>query len=179
MKLRIIFTLFLCIILSGCSDDFDKYERKTIDIATNIDNNFYIIDEIEDDLNDIVTEYSDKLRLTYAEYTFSNSGCSAMFHYKNDYSVHEKNYIETIDLYVNSSGEAYKIEYTDGRINRVNDYPSNGIADKKIDVLELFKENGKSFIDDNSYIKVILNEKGIELNYYTGDSIVERKRIES
>lgn len=179
MKLKVLLTVFLCIIMSGCSDDFDKFERNKYDISTNIDNNIYVIDQIEDELDDIVAEYSDELKLTYAEYTFSNSDSNAMFHYKNDYSDHENDYVKTIDLYVDDSGKAYKAIYTDGRVNRVNDYPSNGIANKTINVLEIFKENGNFSISDNSYVKVILNEEGIEIKYYTDDSLVERKRIES
>ncbi len=179
MKLKVLLTVFLCIIMSGCSDDFDKFERNKYDISTNIDNNIYVIDQIEDELDDIVAEYSDELKLTYAEYTFSNSDSNAMFHYQNDYSDHENDYVKTIDLYVDDSGKAYKAIYTDGRVNRVNDYPSNGIANKTINVLEIFKENGNFSISDNSYVKVILNEEGIEIKYYTDDSLVERKRIES
>lgn len=185
VKMKVLFAIFLCIILSGCSDDFDKFERKTFEIETNIDGNFYIIDEIEDKLNNIVTEYSDELTLNYAEYTFSNENeCSAMFHYKYEYNVNEKLYAKTIDLYVDSNGKAYKAIYTDGRINRVSIYPGNSISDKKIDVLEIFKENENSFVSDNSYITVSLDWKGVDIRYFTKNpvdsvvSVVEKKHIE-
>lgn len=167
--------MLVCIILVGCSDDFDKFNRKVFEISSNINGNIYIIDEIHNELNDIIAKYSDNLTLTYAEYTFKNE-CKgdAMFHYKREYNDKGREFLETIDLYVDANGQAYKIVYTDGRINRVNDYPSNDIFNKETNILEIIKENEESFINDNdnSYIKVILDENGIVIKYFKNNSLV-------
>lgn len=181
MKLKLVFMMLVYIIFVGCSDDFDKYNREVFEISLNINGNIYIIDEIHNELNDIIAKYSDNLTLTYAEYTFNNE-CKgdAMFHFKRKYNDEEgREFLETIDLYVDVNGQAYKIVYTDGRINRVNDYPSNDIFNKEANILAIIKENEESFINDNnnSYIKVILDENGIVINSLKNNSIVDRKRI--
>ncbi len=181
MKLRLVFMMLVCIILVGCSDDFDKFNREVFEISSNINGNIYIIDEIHNELNDIIAKYSDNLTLTYAEYTFNNEyKGDAMFHYKREYNDEEgREFLETIDIYVDANGKAYKIVYTDGRINRVNDYPSNDIFNKETNILEIIKENEESFINDNdnSYITVILDENGIVIKYFKNNSLVDKKRI--
>lgn len=175
--------MFVCIILTGCSEDFEKYDRQEFEISSNLTGNIYVVDEVCDELNSIVDEYSKNLTLTYVEYLFSDE-CQGdvMFHYKRDYiDKRGKEFLETLDLYVNANGQANKVVYTDGRINRVNDYPSNNILNKKANILDVIEEYGEPFINDNdnSYVKVVLDENGIAIKYYVDNSIVDEKFIMS
>ena len=143
-KISIILLLVLLLFMGACTDDFASYEHNKYDISQSIKGNIYIISEIEPQIKEIASEYSENAELKYVEYNFEDNNGTVLFSYECNYSKGSIGYTELIDIYIDMSTKtATRVEYINGHAKRVGGHGSDYISDKNTNAFEIYMNNIK------------------------------------
>lgn len=145
------------------NDDFAPYISKEYDKVYDIHSDIYNLVEIKSELTEIVQDYEEGLKLTFAQYDIEESNKKAEFQfYKDDYNGQNKACLLIINIDIDAK-KITKIKYEKGHRKRVTGY-SNEINTS---------ENISDYINQNENIKITITNQDITLN--KDGQIIEKK----
>ena len=157
--LPFIVVALIIIITLPLNEDFAPYSSNEYKISQSISGNLFVISDVQEELDDIVSDYSDNVKLSFVKYKLldSDSG-EALFHYSYQYTknriIAKATFIENVDVIVDiHSKKVSKVLCNEGISKRVGKYSGTYIQNPGINSIDYY----------NNYIS--------QINSYTASQI--------
>ena len=170
-------TFLIVILFTSCDDDWAPYTNVNYDVEYELKGDIFQLSEIEPELFTLVCEYDDNVKLTYAEFEFTdkNNGV-AEYQFFREYKIGSKYYGVLITLYADINNKTvYRLNYEEGIGKRVRGYINN-IKRADENAYDIYvsglEEINPELKNDMSYACVLYYNDGIIFNCYDKNNAV-------